>query len=217
MPRPAVHPFLESRTAGYLRDLARHDDPILLEMEALAAEKDFPIVGPECGRVLFQVARMTGAKRVFEMGSGYGYSTLWFARALPADGRVVHTDGDAANIEKAREFLRRAGVVDRVVFEHGDAREVLRRTPGEFDVIFCDIDKEQYPGAYELMRTRVRVGGAILIHNTLWDGRVADPAITDEKTTVGVREYVRRMWADPAFVSSLLPMDDGLGLSVRIA
>ncbi|MBI5837673.1 MAG: O-methyltransferase [Candidatus Eisenbacteria bacterium] len=206
---------LEPRIAEYLLRLAQHDHPLLREMEAVAAEKKFPIVGPECGRVLFQVARMTGAKRVFEMGSGYGYSTLWFALALPPDGRVFHTDGDVNNTEKAREYLARAGLADRVAFKTGDAREVLRRTPGEFDVIFVDVDKEQYPESYDLVRERVRVGGAVLIHNTLWSGRVADPSITDEKTTVGVREYLRRMWADPNFTSSLLPLDDGLGLSVR--
>jgi caffeoyl-CoA O-methyltransferase len=209
--------LIEPRTAEYLERLAGHDHQLLREMEDLAAERKFPIVGPECGRVLFQVARMTGARRVFEMGSGYGYSTLWFARALPPDGRVFHVDGDIENTGKAREYMRRAGLADRVVFKTGDARDVLRRTPGEFDVIFCDIDKEQYPEALDLMRDRVRVGGVILIHNTLWSGRVADPAVGDERTTAGVREYLRRMWADAAFVSSLLPMDDGLGMSVRIS
>jgi caffeoyl-CoA O-methyltransferase len=209
-------PILDRRIHDYLVHLAQHDHSVLREMEALAAERDFPIVGPECGRVLYQVAKMTAARRVFEMGSGYGYSTLWFARAVPDDGRVFHTDGDVENTRRAREFLKRAGLENRVAFKTGDAREVLRRTPGEFDVIFIDIDKEQYPEAYELARGRVRVGGAVLIHNTLWYGRVADPAVAADPATLGVREYIRRMWADPSCVSSLLPMDDGLGLSVRV-
>jgi len=208
--------FLDARTAGFLERLARHEHPLLREMEARAARENFPIVGPECGRVLFQVARMTGAKRVFEMGSGFGYSTLWFALALPPDGRVFHTDGDARNTAQAREYLRRAGLEDRVDFQTGDAHDLLRRAPGEFDVIFCDVDKEQYPQAREIMRARVRVGGAILVHNTLWHGRVVAPAVAGDAATEGVREYLRAMWADPAFVSSLSPMDDGLGLSVRI-
>ena len=210
MPRVLPEPVTR-----YLLELAKHDDPILNEMEALATEKNFPIVGPECGRVLHQVAVMTGAKRVFEMGSGYGYSTLWFARAMPADGRVFHTDGDPANTAKAMEFLKRAGQDSKVAFKTGDAREVIERTPGEFDVIFIDIDKHQYPGAYELAKGRVRVGGAILIHNTLWSGKIADPSVTD-KDTEGIREYMRRIWADRNFVSSFLPMHDGLGMSVRV-
>ena len=119
---------IEPRVNEYLLDLARHDHPILNEMEALAKEKKFPIVGPECGRVLHQVARLCGAKRVFEMGSGYGYSTLWFARALPPDGRVFHTDGDSKNTEMAREFLTRAGHENQVAFKTGVAQDVLQRT-----------------------------------------------------------------------------------------
>jgi caffeoyl-CoA O-methyltransferase len=209
--------LIEPRTAAFLERLAQHPHALLNEMESLAARNGFPIVGPECGRVLQQVARMTGATRVFEMGSGYGYSTLWFALALPPGGQVVHTDGDPRNTDMARDFLGRAGLADRVRFVTGDAREILAREPGGLDVIFCDIDKEQYPEALELMRGKIRVGGAILVHNALWDGRVADPGITDDPATLGVRVYLERMWADPAFVSSLLPMHDGLALSVRLA
>ncbi|HVP38555.1 MAG TPA: O-methyltransferase [Candidatus Saccharimonadales bacterium] len=209
--------ILEPRVGAYLERLAQHDHSVLREMEALAAASDFPIVGPECGRLLHQLARMSAARRVFEMGSGFGYSTLWFAAALPPGGRVVHTDGDPENSRRAHEFLTRAGLADRVQFETGDAREILARTPGEFDVIFIDIDKEQYPDAYALARDRVRVGGVVAIHNALWSGRVADPAVTGEPATQGVREYLRRMWADPAFVSSLLPLDDGMAVSVRVA
>ncbi len=199
----------------YLLDLARHPHAILNEMEAVATAKNFPIVGPETGRLLHQVARMTGAKKIFEMGSGFGYSTVWFAMALPPDGRVFHTDGDVDNTRQAQDFLKRAGLENQVAFKTGDAMEALQRTPGEFDVIFIDVDKHQYPDAYEAARTRVRVGGAILIHNMLWSGRIADPQIKDANTE-GVREYQRRMWADPSFVSSLLPLHDGTALSVRV-
>lgn len=207
--------ILEPRVNDWLLKLAGHGEPLLEEMEAYAREHKFPIVGPECGRVLRQVALLTNAKRVFEMGSGYGYSTLWFARALPADGRVFHTDGDPANTAKAREYLTRAGLQDRVAFKTGDALESLARTPGEFDVIFVDVDKHQYPEAFEQASARVRVGGAVLFHNALWSGRVADPAVSD-KNTDGIRELVRRAWDSKDFLSSLMPMDDGLSLSVRL-
>jgi predicted O-methyltransferase YrrM len=199
----------------WLRDLAEvPDDPILSEMHALAAEKSFPIVGPEVGRFLGQVARMLQARTVFELGSGFGYSTFWFARAVGAEGRVVHTDGDPKNTALAKDFLDRAGLSDRVVFRNGDARDILRETPGDFDIVFCDIDKHQYPSAYELFRDRVRVGGAVIVDNLIWSGRVA-AGETDENTQ-GVQEYVRRMWEDPRFLSSLLPIRDGVGFSIRI-
>lgn len=211
-----MEPVLRLDVGQWLRDLAEvPGDPLLEEMHTLARERRFPIVGPEVGRLLFQVARMLGAKRVFELGSGFGYSTLWFARAVGEGGTVFHTEGDAANTELARGFLERAGLRDRVRFGTGDALDLLGGTPGEFDLLFCDVDKHQYPAAYERMRDRVRVGGAILIDNLVWSGRTA--AGTDDADTRGIREYVRRMWADPRFLSSLLPVRDGVGLSLRLA
>ncbi|MCC6746760.1 MAG: O-methyltransferase [Deltaproteobacteria bacterium] len=207
-------PPLRPDVAAWLRGLAElPDDPILTEMHALAAARRFPIVGPEVGRLLAQVTTMTGARRVFEMGSGFGYSTLWFARAVGPNGRVYHTDGDPENTRLAKDFLTRAGLADRVMFLTGDAREHLTQATGQFDIVFCDIDKEQYPSAYELFRGRVRVGGAVIVDNLVWSGRVA--AGETDADTEGVREYIRLMWADPEYLSSLLPVRDGVGLSLR--
>ena len=183
-------------------------------MHALAAEKRFPIVGPEVGRLLLQVALWTGAKRIFEFGSGFGYSTLWFARAVGPDGRVYHTDGDPENTQRAQAFLEKAGVRDRVVFGTGDARDLFREVSGTFDIVFCDIDKHQYPSAYELFRDRVHPGGAVIVDNLIWSGKVA--AGESDRDTEGVREYLHRMWNDPDYVSSLMPVRDGVGLSIRL-
>jgi predicted O-methyltransferase YrrM len=200
---------------AWLRGLAAVDgDPVLDDMHREAEERGFPIVGPEVGRLLFQLASLGGARRIFEMGSGFGYSTLWFARALAADGRIYHTDGDGENTRKAREYLSRAGVMDRAVFTTGDARDILARTPGQFDIIFMDIDKEQYPDGYRVLRDRVRSGGLVLVDNLVWSGRVA--AGDDDPATGGAREYLRLMWNDPDFVSSLLPVRDGVGVSLRV-
>lgn len=201
---------------AYLRALAlQGEDPLLREMHALAAERGFPIVGPEVGRFLAQVVHLMGARRVFELGSGFGYSALWFARALPEDGEVVCTDGDPANLDRARDFHARAGVADKVSYLAGHAQDLLQVTPGLFDVIFCDVDKEQYPDVYPLLRQHLRVGGALVIDNLLWDGRVADPDDTDD-STLGVRAFTARMWDSPEFLSSLLPIRDGVGLCVRL-
>ncbi len=206
--------FMRDDVRSWLRGLAEvPEDPVLEAMHAEAAERGFPIVGPEVGRLLFQSAVLTGARRVFEMGSGFGYSTLWFARGMGPEGRVYHTDGDPANTARARDYLDRAGLLDRVVFTTGDAREILRRTPGEFDVIFMDIDKHQYPDGYRALRDRVRPGGLVIVDNLVWSGRVAE-GLTDPDTE-GAREYLRLMWNDPDFVSSLMPVRDGVGLSLR--
>lgn len=209
------NPWMSAEVAEWLNDLADlPDDPVLAEMHAEAERRNFPIVGPQVGRLLAQVTRMLPARRVFEMGSGFGYSTLWFARALPPGGRVYHTDGDPANTEAARRYLGRAGLLDSVEFLTGDARDLLQQTPGEFDIVFCDIDKNQYPSAYALFRDRVRPGGAVIIDNLVWSGKVAQGQ--DDAATAGVREYIRLMWGDARFLSSLLPIRDGVGLSLRL-
>lgn len=207
--------FIREDVQAWLRELADvKGDPVLEAMHAEAAERGFPIVGPEVGRLLFQLATTSGAKRIFEMGSGFGYSTLWFARAVGEDGRVWHTEGDEANTTKAREYLGRAGVADRVEFNTGDARDILKETSGEFDIIFMDIDKEQYPDAYRIFRDRVRVGGLVIVDNLIWSGRVAEGV--DDEMTNGVRQYLDLMWNDTNFLSSLMPVRDGVGVSMRV-
>lgn len=199
----------------WLRGMADvEDDPVLADMHAEAKERGFPIVGPEVGRLLFQLATVSGARRIFEMGSGFGYSTLWFARAVGPEGRVYHTEGDESNTQKARDYLTRAGVADRVQFGTGDAREILQATDGTFDIVFMDIDKDQYPGAYRLFRDRVKVGGLVIVDNLVWSGKVA-AGVRDDMTD-GIREYLDLMWSDDRFLSSLMPVRDGVGLSLRV-
>jgi caffeoyl-CoA O-methyltransferase len=212
------HPYLRADVASWLRDLATPTtgtDPILDEMHQLAAERDFPIVGPEVGRLLAQLASLGKAKRVFEMGSGFGYSTLWFARAVGSAGHVWHTDGDAANTACAKDFLGRAGVSERVTFTTGDALEALASSEGEYDIVFCDVDKHQYPAAYDVLKDRVCVGGVVIVDNLVWSGRVA--AGEDDPDTAGARDYIRRMWSDHRYLSSLMPVRDGVGVSLRVA
>jgi predicted O-methyltransferase YrrM len=207
--------FIREDVREWLKELGRIEgDPILEEMHREAAERGFPIVGPEVGRLLFQLASMIGAKRVFEMGSGFGYSTLWFSRAVGEGGMVYHTDGSEENTARAREYLGRAGLAERVEFLTGDARDLLCNTSGDFDIVFMDIDKEQYPDAYEICRARVRVGGLAVVDNLVWDGLVAEG--DEGPTTGGIRRYLDLMWNDDRFLSSLMPVRDGVGISLRI-
>jgi caffeoyl-CoA O-methyltransferase len=156
---------------GYMEQLQRTRDPVLAEMEERAESSKFPIIGPLVGRLCQQVAQSVGARDIFEMGSGFGYSTWWFAQAVGDGGRVVHTDSDAHRSAEAKSWLDRAGVGQRVQYEVGDACELIKKYPGPFDVVFIDIDKHAYPLALELARSRVRVGGYIICDNALWSGR----------------------------------------------
>jgi len=206
----------------YIRGLlARHDEPVLLEMEAEGKERGFPIVGRMVGVVLELLARSIGARRVFELGSGFGYSGYWFARALGPGGELHLTDGDPENERKARDYLGRAGLWDSVTFHVGDAATALRDVPGEFDIVYCDIDKDGYPEAWRVSRDRVRPGGLFVCDNTLWSGRVTGK-VDDERErtrpelTEAIREMNRAAAADPGYLSTILPIRDGVLVALRL-
>ncbi len=183
-------------------------------MRAVGEERNFPIVGPLVGALLEVLARTHGATRVFEMGSGFGYSTWWFARAVGAEGLVVHTEGDPERSAEAKQWLTRADLADRCRFVTGDALEALRSTDEVYDIIFIDVDKEDYPEAWALARDRVPKGGLIIADNTLWYGKVADPQISDA-WTAAIRQYVHDACHDSGFTTTILPLRDGVSVSVR--
>ncbi|HXF58096.1 MAG TPA: O-methyltransferase [Actinomycetota bacterium] len=211
-----THPAVEH----YVRELlARHDDPVLLEMEAEAEERRFPIVGRMVGVVLELLARAIGARRVFELGSGYGYSGYWFARAIGPDGELHLTDTDPENERKAREYLGRAGLWGVVRFHVQEALAALEEAEGAFDVVYCDIDKAGYPAAWQAARGRVRVGGLFLCDNTLWSGRVtgAEPeADPHPEWTEAIGEMNRAIASDPDYLSTILPVRDGVTVALRL-
>src|SRR5688572_4188015 len=206
--------IVEPTVERYLLRMQLAEDPVLAEMERIGEERGFPIVGPLVGRLLEQYARSIGAQSVFELGSGFGYSTAWFARAVGPKGKVVHTEMDAALAEEAQGWLRKADLSKRVDFRLGNAVDLLRKDKGPYDVVFIDIDKEDYPKAWELARDRVRVGGLILTDNALWHGKVVGQS--KDAATMGVREYNRLAQADVAYLTSILPVRDGLSVSLRL-
>lgn len=165
-------------TAGpvddYLYSLLPKRDEVLAEMEGYAADHNIPIVGPAVARVLQQLALMINAGTVFELGSAIGYSTIWWARAVGEKGRVIYTDGDSKNAERARRYFDRAGVSDRITLYTGDALEFLSEQKQQYDIIFNDVDKEDYPRVLRLVSPRLRKGGLFITDNVLWSGRVAE-------------------------------------------
>jgi caffeoyl-CoA O-methyltransferase len=210
--------IVDPRIEAYAETLlARHDEPILLEMEAEAAERGFPIVGRHSGVTLCAIAAAAGARRVFELGSGYGYSAYWFAKATGPDGEVHCTDGDRENERKAADYLGRAGVWDRVRYHVGDALTSFASVGGEFDVVYCDIDKEGYPDAWRAARDRIGVGGVYLCDNTLWYGRVAPGGEPPDDRTPAIVEHNAMIAADERYVSTILPIRDGVLVATRLA
>jgi caffeoyl-CoA O-methyltransferase len=201
---------------SYLQHLQRTKDPVLAEMEARAAASKFPIIGPLVGRLCQQVAQSIGARDVFEMGSGFGYSTWWFAHAVGGGGRVVHTDGDPKKSAEAKGWLDKAGLGPRVHYEVGDACEVIKKYPGPFDIVFIDIDKHAYPDALELARSRVRVGGYIICDNTLWSGKVVLPASKQDADTRGVARFNKEAFGASDLLTTIIPLRDGVALCLKV-
>ena len=191
----------------YIAALQPRRDPILLEMEAYAGEHGVPIVGPVVGRILAQLVMVSRARRIFELGSAIGYSTLWLAQAAGDGAEVHYTDSDRANAGKARRWFERAGVADRIRLHVGDALAALESTPGAFDLVFNDVNKEQYLDVLASAAPRVRSGGLFVSDNALWHERVLHPRDEASRT---VAEFNRKLFEHKDFFTTLLPVRDGL-------
>ena len=204
----------EGAVDQYLLSLLPPRDSVLQEMEAQAVQRDIPIVGPAVGRVLFQYARLINARKVFELGSAIGYSTLWWAHAVGEGGEVFYTDGDPKKAGEASGYFRRAGVADRIHIGVGDALEQLAVRQREFDIIFNDVDKEYYPRVLDLVPSHLRRGGLFITDNVLWSGRVTQ-ADSQDKATRAIQEFNQRLYAMKEFFTTIVPLRDGLAVAVK--
>jgi len=195
----------------YLDSLVPPRPAEMQAMETYAKEVDFPIVGPASGYMCYQIARMIGARRIFELGSGYGYSTAWFARAVQEHGGGVvhHVVWDEDLSRRARDHLGALGFAEIVKYHVGEAVQELRETPGPFDLIFNDINKDGYPASLPVIAEKLRPGGVLIIDNMIWHGRIFDTNDHDANTE-GVREFTRRITTDPGWIATLVPLRDGL-------
>lgn len=195
----------------YLASLVPPREPELQKMEEYAEQNRFPIIGPVCGYYCYQLARMINARSVFELGSGYGYSTAWFAKAVKENGGGVvhHTVWDDDLSRRARGHLSALGSSDVVEFHVAEAVETLRRTDGPFDIIFNDIDKEGYPDSLPVIKEKLRSGGLLIIDNMLWHGQIFDSS-NHEKSTEAIRRFTRDVTTDLDWIVSLMPARDGM-------
>jgi caffeoyl-CoA O-methyltransferase len=208
--------LIPPQISQYLDSLVPPREPEMREMEAIAEKTNFPIIGPASGYLCYLVTRMLGARRVFEMGSGYGYSTAWFAKAVEENGggEVFHVVWDADLSKQARGHLSALGCDNVVTYRVGEAVQTLRETEGPFDVIFNDIDKEAYPESLDIIESKLRVGGVLIIDNMLWHGRIFDSS-DKSPATEGVREFTRRITRDPKWAAILTPIRDGLIVAMK--
>lgn len=198
----------------YLNDTLEDADPVLREMHTRGGDEDFPIVGPAVGRLLAVMTHATRARRIFEFGSGFGYSTYWLARAAGHNGHVVHTDTSAQRSADARGYITRGKLHDRVLFEVGDALEVFPRHAGPWDLIFFDHDKERYADALALAWPQLKPGGLLIADNVLWSGK----PLTGDKSpaTAGIRRFVDALFALPDGKSTIVPLRDGVSLTWKV-
>jgi predicted O-methyltransferase YrrM len=208
--------LLNSELDDYIQNLSSGFNPVLKEMEEFGYSKDFPIIGPQVGRLIYQITRLKQPETIFELGSGFGYSTLWFALASPDNCRIHHTETDREYSDMADHFLAKAGVSGKVIYHVQGALQALRETgPGIFyDMIFCDIDKTGYPEAFSLSKKYLAPGGIFISDNILWHGLVADENTVDE-SAIAVREATKIFTGDKDYMSSIISVRDGVLVSIK--
>ena len=197
----------------YLAEVVPPRDAVVADMERYAREHNVPIIGPECGRLLYLLTQISGAKRIFEMGSAIGYSAVWFARAAGPQAEVYFTDSDPKNVELAKENFRKAGLTDRVHILLGDAVELIDTVSGEFDIILIDVFKRQYPAALKKSLPRLKHGGLVIADNVLWSGKVTEPAKDDD--TRGVVEFNKMVYSSRELFPVIVPLRDGVAVCCK--
>jgi predicted O-methyltransferase YrrM len=202
-----------SEVEDYMYDMLPPRDEVLAEMEDDAAKNDVAIVGPAVARVLHQLALISGAKKIFEMGSAIGYSTIWWARAVGEGGRVIYTDGDPKRADKARRYFERAGVSHRITVRVGDALEILSEEKEPYDIIFNDVDKIDYPRVFRLALPRLKSGGLFITDNVLWSGKLRKPNPDDQAKAI--LEFNNLIYQSKDLFTTILPLRDGVAVCVK--
>src|SRR6266403_140125 len=202
--------YIQDDVDEYLYQLLPERDAIVAELEDYATQNDVPIIGPAVARMLTLFVQVSGAKRIFEMGSAIGYSTIWLARAAGPKAKVIYTDGDPEKARRAKDYFRRAGVAKRIEVRVGDALQLLKKSAGKFDLIFNDVDKHQYPDSFRVALPKLRRGGLFISDNTLWSGRAARAAAPEDLDTQGIQEFNRLVYASKELYPVLIPLRDGV-------
>lgn len=202
----------------YLAGLNRGGDPLLAEIAQAGVERDLPLVDAEVGALLRVLATAIGARKILEIGTAVGYSGIWLAGALPADGMLMTMEMDAGRAKEAQGNFDRAGLTNRVSVMLGDAQRLIAKVAGPFDLIFQDGDKKMYTPLLDRLVSLLRPGGLLVTDNVLWDGKVVPGFITsaaDDKDTRAIAEYNERVATHPALLTTVIPLRDGVSISVK--
>jgi caffeoyl-CoA O-methyltransferase len=210
--------IVSDAVGAYLRQTRAAPDPVLAEMEELGAAEGIPIVVPETGALLHILALASCARRVLEVGTAIGVSTLYLARALPDDGLVVSFEIDEERQRAARGYLERAGLAERVDLRLQDAREGLAELNGEFDFVFLDGVKAQYGDYFGLALPLLRPGGVLTVDNALRGGRVAevgDHGSPSDEQASAVRDFNQRLLEHDELTATITPVGDGVLVAVK--
>ncbi len=203
----------------YLASVNRRADPVLDEIAAEGRQRDLPIVHPETGRLLQVLTTAIGARRVLEIGTAIGYSTVWMARALPADGLLISLERDRDRGARARANFERAGVADRANVMIGDAGRLVWKVSGPFDLVFQDGDKQQYEPLLDRLLDLLRPGGLLVADNALWRGEVVPGYVRQphypREETEALAAYNARLATDARVLSIVVPIGDGVSIAVK--
>lgn len=217
--------ILPEETERFVRAAIPEPDPVVQEMEAYGREHGPPTVGREVGQFLHLLTHLTGARRVFEFGSGYGYSGYWFASALSGDGTVVLTEHDEDELELAREYFEQANLTAQAEFEVGDAFDAVDRYDGPFDIVLVDHQKARYADALDAIEGKLADGGLVIADNAM----VATPIefepllkilegenVSVNEETRGVADYLLRVRDSSNYETSVVPLGEGISVSYKI-
>lgn len=199
---------------SYLENITPERPVILREMELYALDNNFPIVGPLVGRFLYQITLVSKARKILELGSGFGYSAFWFSLATKSKGFITMTDTDTKNKRMAFNYFKRAGLLSQFIFKVGDAVKIVKKSDGLYDIILNDIDKIQYPQTIELAASRLKKGGLFITDNIIWSGKVCDK--NQDKNTKAIVDFTKILYKDSRFFTTVIPVRDGLSISVRL-
>jgi caffeoyl-CoA O-methyltransferase len=209
-----VHEKIENYMEGLIRTAG---DPVLLEMESLAKKRDFPAVGRVVGNFFRFLAQSIDAQRIFEFGSGFGFSAYWFSHGMNG-GELILTDGSKTNISLAQKFLSRLERKCDFQFHFAWAQDVFRDAAGDFDIVYNDVDKGDYLEVWDLAREKIRPGGYYIADNVLWYGRVTAEKVAHDVEpgwTETIKEHNALIFADPDFDAFINPTRDGVLVARR--
>jgi predicted O-methyltransferase YrrM len=212
------------KLAGIVRDLAyltrlhREPPPLLLELEQQGTYDGIPIVDRAAGRFLSTLVHAMMANRIVEIGTAYGYSTLWMALALPPAGHIWTIDPNVERTTIARSYFERAGVADKIDIINQPALEVLEMwSQRNVDIVFIDAVKSEYPEYLDLAIPMIKRSGLVVVDNLLWHGEAsAEPDSADDRDVQAIREFNKRFLNHPQLDATIVPIGDGIGIGARI-